>query len=92
MYYDHGMGWWGFAGMGVGVVLFCAVVLAVVVAAVLASSDSSTHSPPNVGSPSPQSILDARFARGEIDVTEYRERTVAMQKGNDTRRDEQRAR
>lgn len=84
MYYDHEMGWWGFAGMGIGVVLFCALVLTIVVVAVLASSDRSTHSPPIVESTSPQSILDARFARGEIDATEYRERTVILQESSDT--------
>jgi putative membrane protein len=91
MYYDHGMGWWGFAGMGVGVVLFCALILTIVVAAVLATSDRATHSPPIVKSTSPQSILDARFARGEIDATEYRERTVILEEGSDTRRHDERA-
>jgi len=77
-WYDHDMGWWGYAGMGIGMVLFWALIVAGVVALVLyVRSDRSTaQSPPAPASP--EQILAARFARGEISETEFRDRLAVL--------------
>jgi putative membrane protein len=56
-WYDHDMGWWGYAGMGVGMVLFWALIVAGIVGLVMfVSGDRRTSQPP----PSSQQILGAR--------------------------------
>ena len=74
-WYDHDMGWWGYAGMGIGMVLFWALVVAGIVALVVfVSGDRQSQQQP----PSPEQILAARFARGEISETEYRDRLAVL--------------
>lgn len=78
-WYDHDMGGWGYAGMGIGMVLFWALIIAGIVALIRFSSggqQSGRTLPP--GAPSPQQVLAERFARGEISDTEYRDRTAAL--------------
>lgn len=68
-WYDHDMGWWGYAGMGVGMVLFWALLILGIVALVrLSTRDENPRSSPP---PSPEQVLAERFARGEIGETEY---------------------
>ena len=63
IWYDHNMGWWGPADMGIGMVLFWALIVAGIVALVMfVSGDRQPQQQP----PSPEQILAARFARGEI--------------------------
>jgi putative membrane protein len=74
-WYDHNMGWWGYAGMGIGMVLFWALIVAGIVAVVVfVSRDRPFQQQP----PSPEQILAARFARGEINETEYRDRLAIL--------------
>jgi putative membrane protein len=74
-WYDHDMGWWGYAGMGIGMVLFWALVAAGIVALVMfVSGDRRPQQSPQ----SPEQILAARFAHGEISETEYRDRVAAL--------------
>jgi putative membrane protein len=74
-WYDHNMGWWGYAGMGIGMVLFWALVVAgIVVLVVMLSGDRRTQQPP----PTPEQILGARYARGEISEREYRDRLAVL--------------
>ena len=74
-WYGHDMGWWGYAGMGIGLVLFVALVAVGVVTLVLyVFSDRQPQQPPS----SPDQILAERFARGEISETEYRERVAIL--------------
>ena len=74
-WYDHDMGWWGYAGMGIGMVLFWALIVAGIVALVLyVAGDRRTQQPPQ----SANEILAARFARGEISETEYRDRLAIL--------------
>src|SRR5215471_13429907 len=70
-WYDHDMGWWGYAGMGIGMVLFWALIIAGIVALVMyVVGDRRTQQ----ASQSPDQLLAQRFARGEISETEYRDR------------------
>jgi putative membrane protein len=74
-WYDHDMGWWGYAGMGIGMVLFWALIVAGIVALVMyVVGDKRNQQAP----PSPNQILAERFARGEISETEYRDRLAIL--------------
>ena len=78
-WYDHDMGWWGYTGMWIGMVLFWTLVIVGIVALVRASSGprnspTPTNPPPPQHSPSPEEILAGRFAHGEIDEAEYQNR------------------
>jgi len=75
--YDDNVGWWGYAGMGVGMVLFWALLILGIVALVrLTTADRQSRSIP--APPSPQQVLADRFARGEITETEYRDRLAVL--------------
>jgi len=77
-WYDHDMGWWGYAGMGIGMVLFWALVIVGIVGLVMSvSGEWRTGSSP-LTPQSPEQILAARFARGEINETEYQERLASL--------------
>ena len=73
-WYDHDMGWWGYAGMGIGMVLFWALAIAGIVALVMYVSGGRQNRQPE----SAEQILAARFARGEISETEYRDRVATL--------------
>lgn len=79
IWYDHDMGWWGYAGMGIGMVLFWALVISGIVALVIfVSGDRTTRQDPPADAPSAERILAARYARGEISETEYRDRIAVL--------------
>jgi putative membrane protein len=69
-------GWWG---MGVGTVLFWALVALFVVLVVRATAGSRT-TPPGASSRGDEArrILDERFARGEITEEEYLHRREVL--------------
>ena len=77
-WYDHDMGWWGYAGMGIGMVLFWAFLIVGIVALVryMAGDRQGQQfpAPPST----PEEVLAARFARGEISETEYRDRLAVL--------------
>jgi putative membrane protein len=77
-WYDHDMGWWGYAGMGIGMVLFWALVIVGIVALIRAMGAGNSAGAANPAPPrryaSPEEVLADRFARGEIDETEYQNR------------------
>jgi putative membrane protein len=79
-WYDHDMGWWGYAGMGIGMVLFWALLIAGIIALVVfvTGDRPPRQGPPPPESPSAEQILAARFARGEISETEYRDRIAVL--------------
>jgi putative membrane protein len=62
---------WGWWWMGVSMVIFWALVACVIVALVRTSRASDR--PPDA-----RAVLDARFARGEIDEVEYRRRRALI--------------
>ena len=55
VWFDHNMGWWGYAGMGAGMVLFWALVVAGIVAWWCCVRDRQKQQSP----PSPEQILAA---------------------------------
>ncbi len=69
---DH-MSAWGWFGMSVGMLAFWALLIAVIVL-VVRWVGGSTHA----STSSPEQILADRFARGEIDEAEYRDRLAAL--------------
>lgn len=78
-WYDHNMGWWGYAGMGIGMVLFWALIIVGIVGLVRFSAGGQQNGRPQLGEvPSPEQLLAARFACGEISETEYRERVAEL--------------
>ncbi|MCV7089766.1 MULTISPECIES: SHOCT domain-containing protein [Mycobacterium] len=79
-WYGHNMGWWGW-GMGIGMVLFWVLLIAGIVALVVyTTGDRRGYRIPPAATPSvtPEQVLAARFARGEIDETEYRHRLAVL--------------
>ena len=80
-WYDHNMGWWGYAGMGIGMVLFWALLIAGIVALVVYATGNRPDRqvpPESTSTSSPEQVLAARFARGEIDETEYCDRLAML--------------
>ena len=80
-WYDHNMGWWGWAGMGVGMVLFWALLIAgtvALVAYVTRDRQDRQILPETISTTSPEQVLAARFVRGEINETEYRDRLAVL--------------
>ena len=80
-WYDHNLGWWGYAGMGIGMVLFWALVIGGIFMLIRLSSAGATGastSVPQRYSASPEQVLADRFARGEIDEAEYQHRLQVL--------------
>lgn len=81
MWYDgNGGGWAGWILMTVGMVAFWALVITAVVLAIryLTGSRGSDASAASSGQNRPDGVLAERFARGEIDENEYRQRLSAL--------------
>lgn len=78
-WYDHGMSGWGYAGMAIGMVLFWALVIGGIVALIrFAGSNQGNRYTMPPEQPDPQHLLALRFARGEINETEYREKLAVL--------------
>ena len=82
-WYGGGMGWWGAVGVVLLVALFWALVLGSVVVLVryLVDGHNSRRDVP-LESTSPADILAARFARGEIGESEYRDRLAVLREAH----------
>ena len=85
MYWDQGGHAWGWAGMAVGMTFVWVFVVTVIVVAIGWSqrageprsiSASSRPAPPRDA----RAVLDARLARGEIDVADYEARLSALER------------
>lgn len=74
--YDNHMSGWGWAFMGVGMVLFWAVVITALVILVRFVNQS----PRRESQPPPAEILARRFARGEIDEDEFLSKTNLLKR------------
>ena len=87
-HYGHGMGWELSPAGWVLMILFCIALLAVIVfgvALLVRLLRRPAHSPDAMSAqvgpppePAAQRILDERFARGEIDTEEYRQRGAEL--------------
>jgi putative membrane protein len=79
-WYGSGMSGWGYALMTVSMVLFWGAVIVGIVALVrhFGRSGQQTSAPPSPPA-SPEQLLAERFARGEIDEEEYRQRLAVLQ-------------
>ena len=77
-WYNGGMGSGGWLVMAVGMVAFWGLVVWAVVV-LFRDTKSDPARPPH---PDPLDILDDRFARGEIDETEYRGRADVLRAAN----------
>jgi len=79
-YGSNGWGWGGWILMTVVMVLFWAAVITAVVLAIryVASPRGTAAGPPSSWQPRAQDLLSERFARGEIDDDEYRQRLALL--------------
>jgi putative membrane protein len=81
MWYDgDGWGWAGWIAMSVGMVAFWALVITAVILAIryLTGARGSAASSTGSGLSRAEDVLAERFARGEIDENEYRQRRSAL--------------
>jgi putative membrane protein len=79
LWYDHDMSGWGYAGMAIGMVLFWVLVIGGIVALIrYASGDRAGRYAMPPEQPDAQQLLAIRFARGEIDEAEYREKLAVL--------------
>lgn len=80
-YGDH-MSGWGYALMGVSMLAFWGLVITVIFAFVryLGGGGQDRQAAPP-GRPTAEEVLADRFARGEIDEQEYRQRLKALRTG-----------
>lgn len=76
-WYHDGMGWSGWLVMVVGMVAFWGLVVWAVIA-IFRSTQTSTTDGGGAAHRDPLDILDERFARGEIDESEYRARADVL--------------
>jgi putative membrane protein len=74
MYYGGHMSGWGWFAMSVGTVLFWAVVITGIVLLVRYLRTGPSGQPPKT----PEQVLAERFARGEIDETEFQQRLATL--------------
>jgi putative membrane protein len=78
-YYDgHGMSAWGWVASTVGTVVVLGLLLLGVVLLVRSTPRTSEGSSGPPAPRSPEQILAERFARGEIDEDEYRQRFATL--------------
>ena len=78
LWYDHDTGWWGYAGMGIGMVLLWALIIVGIVALIRYATADRQAPPSSTPPPTPEQVLADRFARGEIGETEYRDRLAVL--------------
>lgn len=87
MYWDGNMGVWGFIMSGLGFVLFwAAIITAVVLFARSTGARGHGYQPgaPGTGAAGTgvaENLLAERFARGEIDESEYNARLAVLRRG-----------
>ena len=77
-WYGHGIGGWGYGLTALIMILFWAAVIYAIVALVRYSRPNATQGPEPVQPPTPERLLAERFARGEIDEDEYRQRLTSL--------------
>lgn len=81
MYWDGNMGGWGYVLMIITFVLFWGAVIAAVVLLAKAVGTGNRGHNPTSGTGHAENLLAERFARGEIDETEYTARLDVLRRG-----------
>jgi putative membrane protein len=78
-WYGHAMGWWGYAGMAIVMLVFWVLVIGGIAGLVKYLIDGRSVGPDTAPeSASPADVLAARFARGEVTEMEYRDRLAVL--------------
>jgi putative membrane protein len=78
---DHDMSGWGYTAMVIGMVLFWALIIVGIIALIRFSTGATqtraipAYPPYNE---SPEQLLASRFARGEIEESEYQQRLAVL--------------
>jgi putative membrane protein len=79
---DHDMSGWGYAGMVIGMVLFWVLIIVGIIALIRYTTGATqtrvTATPHYRDYETPEQVLACRFACGEIDDTEYRNRLEVL--------------
>jgi putative membrane protein len=78
MYWGNGMGGWGYVLMTVSMLLFWGLLIAGVVLLVRYLGGDRRQPPSTTAGPDPRSLLAERFARGEINEDDYRQRLKVL--------------
>ncbi|WP_200951909.1 hypothetical protein [Arthrobacter sp. Soil736] len=82
MYWDGNMGVWGYILMGVSFVLFWgAIITAIILFARSMGAGSRRYEGGGTGPGVAENLLAERFARGEIDESEYTARLTTLRRG-----------
>lgn len=71
IWYGAEMGWWDYAAMGVGMVLFWALLIGglVLLVKLVTAASTSRPAPPTAT----EQVLPTRFVHGELSASEYRD-------------------
>lgn len=81
-WHDHDMSGWGYAWMGIGMVLFWTLLILGIVVLIrysVGAGQPRAQLPGSAGHiESPEQVLAARFARGEIEETEFQQRLAVL--------------
>ena len=76
--YGHGIGGWGYGLTALIMVLFLAAVTYGIVALLRYARPDGTQDRNPAQPPAPEQLLAERFARGQIDEDEYRQRLTSL--------------
>ena len=77
-WYGNGMSGWGYGVMGLGMIVFWVLLIAVLVGVFRHNRSHHEFSGSRPGSLTADQLLAERFARGEIDQQEYTDRQAAL--------------
>jgi len=83
--WNGGWGWGGWLMMTLGMIIFFALVIGAIVAAVRYLG-AAGNGPRNEPTRTPALLLAERFARGDIDADEYQRRVVLLREHSGTGR------
>ncbi|GAA2912343.1 hypothetical protein GCM10010517_78890 [Streptosporangium fragile] len=78
----YGMGGWGYVLMTISSLAFVALLVAAIVVLVRSSGRTGQRQPSAPYTPpTPEQLLAERFARGDIDADDYRQRVEVLRTG-----------
>jgi putative membrane protein len=81
MYWDGNIGVWGYILMGVSFVLFWGAILTAIILFARSMGAGSRRYEGGPGAGVAENLLAERFARGEIDESEYTARLTVLRRG-----------